>query len=297
MKLWKWGLAFIILSFGFLVTGCPPESDMSYIENGIIKVGVDLDKGGTITFLAEVNNLDVNLINSADLGRMIQQSYYSGPWPYGNPAPSWQGWGWNPIGAGDCYGNPSEVVDHANDGTTLYVKTIPKQWALDNVPCECVFEKWIELDGNAVSVRYKLTNNRSDTTVYPAGHQELPAVYTTDRFHRLFTYNGSSPFSWGPLTQVHNSGPPWDYFQGTEKWAALIDDNDWGLGVYNPGAQSFVAGFHGTPGDGDPAGGSCGYIAPLRTEVIYHDTVYEYSAYFILGYINDIRAYVYGERP
>ena len=285
-----------LLLYVTMVCGCTPKSNMSYLENGVIKVGVELEKGGTITYLAEFFNQDVNLINSADLGRMIQQSYYSGPQPYGDPHPGWPNWGWNPIGAGDCYDNPSQVLTHTNDGTTIYVKSIPMQWALDNVPCECIFEKWIELDQNAVKVRYKLTNNRSDTTVYPARHQELPAVYTTDRFYRLFSYTGQNPFTNGPLTEIVNSGPPWTYFDGTEKWTALVDDNDWGLGVYNPDAQQFVAGFHGTPGSGDPEASSCGYISPLRTEVIYHDTVYEYNAQFILGYLDDIRAWVYQHR-
>ncbi len=293
-KRWS-AILFIILCFG-LLGGCPPDSEMSYLENGVIKVGVELKKGGTITFLAEANNLDVNLINSADLGRMIQQSYYSGPQPYGNPNPGWPNWSWNPIGAGDCYGNPAAVVTHTNDGTTLYVKSIPMQWALDNVPCECTFEKWITLDNNAVRVHYKLTNDRSDTTVYSARHQELPAVYTTDRFYRLVTYTGGSPYSNGPLTEIQNNGPPWAYFNATEKWAALVQDNDWGLGVYNPNAQQFAGGFHGTPGSGDPEGSSTGYITPLRTETIRHNTVYEYDAYFILGYLDTIRSYVYQHR-
>ena len=211
----------VLLITTVLCIGCP-NSDMSYINNGVIQVGVDLEKGGTITFLADANNLDVNLINSADLGREIQQSYYSGPQPYGDPHPGWPNWPWNPIGAGDCYGNASEVLEHINDGTTLYVRSIPMQWALDNVPGECTFEKWIELDGNAARVHFRLNNNRSDTTVYPARHQELPAVYTTDRFHRLFSYTGGAPFTWGPLEHIENSGPPWAYFQGTEKWAALV---------------------------------------------------------------------------
>lgn len=299
----RWSLCLSLLAVMLLASAankgsCFPEPVDTqpydeYLDNGVIRIGVDLGAGGAISFLAEANNLDVNLINSSDLGRYVQQSYYSGPWPYGNPHPSWENWGWNPIGAGDCYGNPAEVVQSSNDGTTLYVKTIPRQWALDDVPCECTFEQWITLDQNGARVRFRLNNNRSDTTNYGSSHQELPAVYTTDRFHRLFTYQGSSPGSWGLLTQISNSGPPWAYYTGTERWSALIDDNDWGLGVYNPATQSFVAGFHGSPGSGDPTGGSCGYIAPLRTESIRYNTVYNYEVYLVLGYINDIRAYVY----
>jgi hypothetical protein len=296
MKRWVLAAIVIVLSLG-MIGGCPPASDMSYIDNGIVKIGVDMNKGGSITYLAEFNNQDVNLINSSDLGREIQQSYYSGPQPYGVPNPGWPNWPWNPIGAGDCEGNPSEVVDHVNDGSTLYVKSIPMQWALDNVPCECVFEKWIELNGNAVEVHFKLINNRSDRNYYGARHQELPAVYTTDRFHRLFTYNGNRPYTNAPVEEIANSGPPWAYFTGTEKWAALVQDNEWGLGVYNPNAQEFAGGFHGTPGNGDPEGSSTGYLTPLRSEAINWNTVYEYDAYFILGYVDDIRTWVYQNRP
>jgi len=289
-------LVIVLMAISTLSDSCPGSSDMSYLDNGVIRVGIDLKKGGTITFLADAHNLDVNLINAADLGREVQQSYYSGPQPYGNPSSDWENWGWNPIGAGDCYGNPSEVIEVSNDGITLYVKSIPKQWALNNVPCECTFEKWIQLDGTGVRVHFRLNNNRSDTTVYSARDQELPAVYTPDRFYRMFAYTGSAPFSGGAVSQVATTGPPWVYFNATEKWAALVDDNNWGMGVYNPRAEQFAGGFSGSPGSGNPTGSSCGYIAPLRTETIYYNTVYDYEIYLILGYVDDIRAYVYQHR-
>ena len=122
-------------------------------------------------------------------------------------------------------------------------------------------------------------------------------MYSTDRYHRLLTYNGDAPWTGGALEEIENAGPPWAYFPGTERWAALVDDQGWGLGVYTPTAQQFVGGFHGTPGAGDPKGASTGYLAPLRTEAIAHDTVYEYESWLILGWTEDIRAYVYGLRP
>ena len=59
---------------------------MSFLDNGTIRIGVDLDIGGTITFLARSNGGE-NLINSHDLGRQVQQSYYSGPHPFGKAHP------------------------------------------------------------------------------------------------------------------------------------------------------------------------------------------------------------------
>ena len=58
-------------------------------------------------------------------------------------------------------------------------------------------------------------------------------------------------------------------------WAALIDNNNGGPSVYNPRAELFVGGFHGTPEPKDPEDSSCGYISPLRTEIIRYNTVYE----------------------
>lgn len=51
------------------------QAAMSYLDNGVVKVGVDLAKGGSITYLS-VSGTSANVINSYDLGRWtnIQQS-------------------------------------------------------------------------------------------------------------------------------------------------------------------------------------------------------------------------------
>jgi len=268
---------------------------MSFLDNGTIRIGVDLDIGGTITFLA-LSGGGENLINSHDLGRQIQQSYYSGPSPFGKPHPAWKNWSWNPIGSGDVYGHPARVVEHKNDGNVLSVKTIPMQWALNNVPGECTFETWITLDGHVARVRNQLVNRRSDHTQYSAHDQELPAVYTIGKLHRLFSYAGNRPFQKEPLTQIRNSGPPWSYWKATENWAALVNDQGWGLGVIHPGVYSFVGGFHGKPNRGGPSDDPTGYIAPLRKEVLDHNIVYEYEYQLVLGSLEAIRERATAER-
>jgi len=79
---------------------------------------------------------------------------------------------------GDAYGNRSTLVSASNSGTQLYVKSRPKQWALQNVDAECTMEQWITLSGSVATVRNRLTNARADTTQHAARTQELPAVYT-----------------------------------------------------------------------------------------------------------------------
>ena len=274
----------------------PPEQ-LSTLDNGTLRVGVDLSLGGVISYLGRSGEAGFNIINSHDWGRQVQQSYYSGPRPFGEAHPGWKGWCWNPIGTGDAYGNPAKVLEHTNDGQSMYVRSQPMQWALNNVPGDCTFESWIRLDGPVVHVRCRLTNRRSDTTQYQARGQELPAVYTIGKLYRLFTYIGDQPYTGQPPRQIANAGPPWEHWEGTEHWAALVGDDGWGLGVMNPEAVQFTGGFHDTPNIGGSLDNPTGYIAPITVEVLDHNVVFDYEYDLIVGTLDEIRRYVYEHRP
>jgi Divergent InlB B-repeat domain len=266
---------------------------VSYLSNGVIEVGVDLDEGGVITHLAPSGGESV--INDYDLGRQVQQSYYSGP--EGLCVIAGFGSGWNPVGAGDAYGNPSQVVAQTNDGKTIYVKSVPKQWACNNVPCECTFEHWISLDGRTVHVHNRLTNNRTDHSWYTARSQELPATYTVGTLYRLFTYDGNAPYTNAPTNQVSATLPNAALWTATEGWAAQVTDVGWGLGVFSPAVTTFAGGFHGTPGTGAPLDDATGYISPTRRELLDWNAVYEYDYTLILGTLDEIRGYAVANRP
>ena len=124
--------------------------DMQFIEHELIRVGIDLNVGGAITYVADKSN-NINIINNFDWGRQVQMSFFAGPVPYEEdgkkPSEHWAHIGWNPIQAGDAYHNGSEVVSYENTDEELYVRCIPMQWPLDNVPGECVYESRITLDG------------------------------------------------------------------------------------------------------------------------------------------------------
>ena len=295
--------AHLLLAY-ILVPDAPAQvapEPLEFLDNGVIRVGLDTQHGGTLAYLS-LSDVDDSVINVHDMGRYVQQSYYSGPCPYipdgATQHPGWAGWCWNPIQAGDAFGNGAAMTELRNDGTTLYSSCVPKQWALDDVDGECTLKTWVTLDENRVHLRYRLENARSDPTRYPAAHQELPAIYTIGRLHRLFTYTGDAPFTDGTPTQIVNSGPPWEYWTSTECWAALVDDDGWGLGVFHPGAYHTVGGLSGPPGTGGPKHGPTGYIAPLHTDVIDHDITYEYEVTLILGDLRaEIRPYVYAHAP
>jgi hypothetical protein len=280
----------------FTVSNVLPAITASYLDNGVVKIGADLGKGGAITYLSPSGTTN-NVINNYDLGRQIQQSYYSGPQPYdpaGNLHPGWPNWPWNPIQTGDVYYNPSAVLAHTNDGQTLYIKCRPKQWALNNVDGECTFESWITLNGKVVTVKNRLLNFRTDTAQQFAGRdQELPAVYTNGDLFRLVSYNGNAPFTGGATTVFPTTPPPWLYWRATESWAALLNTSNWGLGVYHPGAVYFVGGFAGAPGSGGTYDDPTGYISPLHKEVIDSNIEHTYTYQLILGTLIEIRNHVY----
>lgn len=276
----------------------PLAAKMSYLDNGLIKVGIDLNRGGAITYLSP-SKQDKNVVNSHDFGRQIQMSYYSGPVPFTvgekEPAKHWRHLGWNPLQTGDDFKNPSTVVENKNDGKSIYVKCIPMQWPLDKEPGECTFESWIRLDGPTARVKCRLNNQRGDTMQYIARTQEMPAVYTNAPYHRLMTYTGDKPFTEDTLTTIvrpKDHKGPWMHWLATENWAAHVDDSDWGLGVWHPGIYRFTGGFAGKPGRGGPNDESAGYIAPHRQEILDHNIQHEYEYTLILGKLENIRAII-----
>lgn len=306
------GMAHVFHLFSALAcitTVAQGNSGLTLLDNGVITIGLDSNRGGSITYLSQSGS-DLNVINSYDMGREVQLSFYSGPSSY-EPAPGSQAcntvwyhgqWPWNPIGAGDVIGHGGTVLSiEVNESSfSLYVRSRPLQWACDNVECECIFEKWIQLKGTAVVVRARLSNNRADKTQYGGYFQELPAVYTIGFLYRLFTYNGTAPFTGDPVTELNTDGPIWTpgMFPATESWAAMMDSSGtWGLGVFQPDTMRFSAGFFGTRGSGGPSDSQTGYIAPNQDEIIDWNIQYDFTYHLVLGNLDTIRAYVYQNPP
>ncbi|WP_395749889.1 hypothetical protein [Prosthecobacter sp.] len=267
---------------------------MSWLENDRIKLGVDLDRGGAITFLADVKD-GANVINNYDLGRQVQLSFFSGPVPFEaqgqKPAEHWRHIGWNPIQTGDDFKNASRILSHENDGKRIHVSCVPLQWPLNHVPGECSFDSWLELDGSVVKARARLTNTRSDATQYPARLQELPAVYANAAFHRVVSYMHDKPFTQDAVSTAPapHGKHPWSFWPGTECWAALLDEHDYGLGLITPGRVHFTGGFAGKPGPNDTHGNSTGYLAGQGQEILDHNIVYDFAYELVLGNLQEIR--------
>lgn len=274
------------------------DENVFYIENEYIKFGINTALGGTVTYLAEHGKN--NLINSSDWGRQVQLSFYSGPVPF-HPegtemGKNWTHTGWNPIQTGDCFFNRAKLVDYKVEGNTLYVKCIPMQWALNNVPGDCTFELWYTLDGKTVNVTARLHNNRSDKTQYRACGQELPAVYVNGEYYRIVSYVGEQPGTNGKLTDIVNKHTdrnwPSEFMMYPEGWVALVDDNDYGLGVYNPHTCGAVGGFAGEVermGWGGAKDYQTATVSPTTCVILDHNIVYTFHFSLIVGDLASIR--------
>ncbi len=281
------------------------DEPMRYLENGRVRLGIDLSIGGAVTWVSDKANGGANMINSSDWGRQIQLSYYSGPIPYigpngEQPYEGWRNLGWNPIQSGDCYGFQSKVIFFEQTDTTLTVRTIPMLWPNRNLPAECVFQCVYTLTDDGFSLDATIINSRSDTTQYAARSQEMPAVYTNGRWYKLVSYLGDNPFQNEDVTVLVDRGDgkgwPWVNYYCPERWTALLDDNNTGIGVFQPDSAHFSAGFFGgdgLKGVGGAKDGQTGYIAPTANMILDHNIVQTYRAYFIVGSLDEIRARVY----
>jgi len=278
--------------------GAPPrpEPEMSWLENDRVKVGVDLKMGGSIASLRGKAD-GRELINNFDHGRQVQMSFYSGPNPFApnglQPHPAWRALGWNPVQSGDWAGNVSRVLEHRNTGTELYTRIVPMQWPLEAVEGDCEMESWIRLEAQSVHLRCRVTNKRVDRTFYPGKHQEIPAVYTNGEFRRAVTYTGDRPFTGGALSEWMDPGPPWKTFCATERWAAMVDSKNWGLGVWQPATTYWKQGeVPGEAGRQGPRDNATGYLAPVALEHLDHNISYEYECRLVPGSVDEIRALV-----
>lgn len=271
-----------------------PE-DTDTLRNEYLKIGVNKGAGGVITFLADTKT-NKNMVNNYDLGRQIQMSLYGSPVPYSQngkqPHSTWVHAGWNPVQAGDTYGNWSKTLELKKEGNSkIYAKSVPMQWALNGESCDCVFESWIELEQNTVKIKNRLTNNRNDKKQYDAHFQELPAVFLNSDWYKILTYSGDRPFTNDAINERTQNQT--GHYATTENWTAIVDESNWGLGLWKPDTYMFTSGFFGKIKSGGDRAFATAYMAPVESEILDNNIVYEYDYVLILGNIQQIRNYVY----
>ena len=297
---------FILLTLAFYVSSCKESNTEKSVptelvaDNGTLTVKFDLTRGGAISWIS-LSGSKRSLVNIADEGRYIQQSYYAGKSldrKADEQSPSWSPWSWNPIQVGDAFRNRAKILDFRQSKDSLYVKCIPMQWDMNNRPAEAEMEQWTYLNGNVLTIRNRLTCHRTDN-VYGDSivcDQELPAVYPISALKNLVTYLGPKPFTNDTLSKpevIHLESGFWGRYENVpENWMAFVDDSNFGMAVYNPLCTRFLAGMSGVPGK-EAADGSTSYIAPVKKEMLTKNSVYEYEYYIVIGTLDEMRKRIY----
>jgi hypothetical protein len=280
------------------VSPIPPPTTRVFVSNKFIRLGIDPNLGGGITYLSEVGQ--PNMVNNYDYGRQIQTSIFGGPIPYGqSPEPALAGSGWNPIQVGDYRGTPAGSIEWRKiDSTRLYVKSNGIQWHLINSPGHCVMEHWYEIRDNTVRVKSRTTINRPDQTFYNPTYQEAPAIYLNTPYRRFTYYGGTRPYANAALSAFNEVTNKPVHHTATEEWVAMVNSQSRGLGLYHPGLTNYANNSYGEGNSQGEFDFSGVYMTGLPVDQIDYNGVYEYEYVLILGSVDDIRRFVYNQpRP
>ncbi|PYI56184.1 fibronectin type III domain-containing protein [Paenibacillus flagellatus] len=246
---------------------------MTYLDNGTIRLGVDVTWGGSISYLAESGG-GGNLVNRHDAGRLIQQSYY-GAGLYAGCR-----WGANPVQGGDIRNNPSGILSYFNDNSTVYVKSRPLDWCLSDVPANAYMENWYTLEGNAVKVVNRFHN--FDPGFGTIRDQELPAIFTLESLSSYTRYSGGAPFTGDTVTTSTPGFPNETHYQ-SEAWGTHLDATGKGIGWYTPNVHYSTNYVYTGAGTGGEYGDKVSYTAPVYRYVVLPDETYQYEYYLVVG--------------
>ncbi len=252
-----------------------------FLDNGKIRLGVNMDAGGSIGWFSH-SHAQANLLNAFDHGRYVQQSYYGD-----RDGSDWDGkpWRYNPVQGGSWKGVPATILEKREMKHSLYVKTQPRQWASGADVGDMIFEEWLTLEGGHARLKFRMTF--TGTAEHKPTHQEMPAIFVAPRCSTLvFCEKGSAAWT-SPLVR-RQPGPPGArdaIVSFAEPWAAWVDNNGEGLGVYFPHTDFATTYRVSSTGVGD-----CSYIAPLQTFALKPGLVKEYEAVLAIGTAEQIRA-------
>lgn len=258
-----------------------------------VTVGIDRDKGGAITWLSS-RAYSENIVNIADPGRLIQQSYYAGhsiDRTSEGQHKSWSPWPWNPIqgggvGSGGDQGTWSQVRVFEKNQDGLYSETIPKLWDMPDEKAEALMRQWTSFEPNlsgVVRVRCEFESKRrrgdrwSDMKRRP---QEVPACYFTRNFANVRSYLGNGKWR----REIQSPGPPWGHATPPRKAMAMFDSSGCGVAVFSPASEAnWNYGPHGSGLSDDPSDGPCMHVAPIDRTQLKHNSIYRYRYWLVVG--------------
>ena len=246
------------------------QDTLQYFENSEYKVGIDILNGGVVSEIFLLNSdvvarvyehkdadnnityetlvdykenlpggyieesTEVNLINTYDTGRYLQQSYYGTfEKPYETGYYNRADWNYNPVQGGNVGNEASKVLDYEITDEYIYIKARPLDWAKwSDEHAENCIHKENENDANTthseacwgdeyitdtyIEAKYvfedgmiKTYCRMVDYSGLPSAQttQELPAFYTIEPLNN-FVYNDvSEDDAWQIKNLVYDESP------------------------------------------------------------------------------------------
>ncbi len=156
----------------------------------------------------------VNLINTYDAGRYLQQSYYgTSDKPYVESEYNNADWPYNPVQGGNAVKETSKIIDYKVTDEYVYIKARPLDWAKwsddyaenanregydaiwgDDYITDTYVEAWYYFQGDVI----KVSNRKVDYSGLPeATHsQEYPALYLIEPLNHFVYNNVSAENAW-----------------------------------------------------------------------------------------------------
>ena len=252
--------------------------DWEYLDNGVVRIGIDKSRGACIGYLAE-SKTKRNLLNNYDEGRFIQQSYYGRP-----DGSKWNGkpWVYNPVQGGYAKGKSSRLLKFSRDKKkkAISARVEPLSWASGIACPEALMGVTISLEGPLARVRFRMDYTGKDQSL--VRDQEMPAVFVDAALPNL-VYSESG--------KLKRRVPGWPNERGkaSENWVAYLDDKDWGIGIYTPGTETFTCYRFKGDGKTGPTGSACSYVAPLRRFSLQKGLAVDYEVFLTIGSLAEIR--------
>ena len=268
-----------------------------YFENANYRMGITLDMGGAIGYLEDLqdgNGSLTNLINRADTGRLVQQSYYGYFYNDENIVMSGAKWSYNPVQGGNKpQDTKGRLIDIEVKDNSVYIKAQPADWAVtgNNAWTPCYMENVYSIY-EGTDARVEVYNSYVDfsTYVHPVKSQELPAFYTVSHLGSFMYYDMS-----GNRVDIHDL-PDWannpnGYFSinSDKSWCAWYNGN-YGVGLYAPNTDVLYAGRHEYNDSADASDPATNYVAPLTDFKLELDKKFEYSYMITTGSVDEINA-------
>lgn len=266
----------------------PAGEDLRLLDNGTIKVGIDLRKGGSITWLSSAA-YPKNTVNHSDPGRLIQQSYYAGlrlDRTAEGQSRHWSPWSWNPIQGGGVSSWARITRFERTEPPTLFSETVPKLWDMPDEEAAAIMRQWTAFEPglpDVVVVRCEFVARRTPGDRWgPArlAPQEVPACYFTRNFTTVRSYLGDGRWR----DEAQPPGPPWGQAEPPRQAMAVFEPSGQGIAIFSPSAtRPWNFGPHGTAGTDAPTAGPCMHVAPIDRVNLGPRSTYRYRFWLIVG--------------